>query len=241
MIRNSQSKTQKIQSGFTEQIKDLAKQIELMKEVLIKQIDSLKLDSALIKLNYLTVKKLAQQYCTIWRIRNDQKWISDKQINLKLIYRATANWFQFQKIYEKCSDKCKVILLVKTKEGRRFGFNADCFKNYNGLCQSQNPNNIFLFLLNQNKNILRINLIVKRHFIQVVLIYYQGKDVIFTYLLSQIVMILLMLIKKAKVKKKDSQGMLQMEEFAISQQVKQKYLKLFEIKELKKILIQQQN
>ncbi|KAL4489981.1 hypothetical protein ABPG72_009280 [Tetrahymena utriculariae] len=111
----------KDQSGFTEQIKDLAKQIESMKEVLIKQIDSLKLE------HQNQIQQLQNQITSLQEKLNNiaqfdelemiKKWISDKQINLKLIYRATANGFQFEKIYEKCQDKCKVILLVKTKEG----------------------------------------------------------------------------------------------------------------------------
>ncbi|KAL4489980.1 hypothetical protein ABPG72_009279 [Tetrahymena utriculariae] len=106
---------------ITEQIKDLAKQIESMKEVLIKQIDSLKLE------HQNQIQQLQNQITSLQENLNNiaqfdelemiKKWISDKQINLKLIYRATANGFQFEKIYEKCQDKCKVILLVKTKEG----------------------------------------------------------------------------------------------------------------------------
>ncbi|KAL4490002.1 hypothetical protein ABPG72_009301 [Tetrahymena utriculariae] len=123
-----------------------------MKEVLIKQIDSLKLE------HQNQIQQLLNQITSLQEnqlnniaqfdeLEMIKKWISDKQINLKLIHTATANGFQFEKIYEKCSDKCKVILLVKTKEGRRLGFYADCFKNQNGLWQLQYPNNIFLISL----------------------------------------------------------------------------------------------
>ncbi|KAL4489990.1 hypothetical protein ABPG72_009289 [Tetrahymena utriculariae] len=140
----------KNQSGFTEQIKYLAKQIELMQEVLIKQIDSLKLEhqnkiqqlqnQITLQENYLFNIVQFHEFEMI------KKWISDKQINLKLIYKATVHGFQFENLYEKCQNKCKVILLVKTKEGKRFGFYADC-QIKNCYWQAQNPNNSFLFSL----------------------------------------------------------------------------------------------
>ncbi|KAL4490010.1 hypothetical protein ABPG72_009309 [Tetrahymena utriculariae] len=75
-------------------------------------------------------------------------WISDQQIILRLIYRATVDGFQIEKIYEKCKDKRKVVFILKTKDNKRFGFYTDYqIKNYNGSYVSQNPNNIFIFSL----------------------------------------------------------------------------------------------
>ncbi|KAL4510458.1 hypothetical protein ABPG72_020920 [Tetrahymena utriculariae] len=146
-------KDQSTQSTQIEQIKDiLVKQNEQMKEYLAEQIQSLKRELqnqiketkneiALIK------PKMFSNILSFEDVDIIQNWVTDQKINLKLIYRATLYGFQIEKIYEQCKNKSKVILLIQTKEGRRFGFYADCqIKNYNKHL-AQNPNNIFLFSL----------------------------------------------------------------------------------------------
>ncbi|KAL4512991.1 hypothetical protein ABPG72_017676 [Tetrahymena utriculariae] len=146
-------KDQSTQSTQIEQMKDLlVKQNEQMKEYLAEQIQSLKTELqnqiketkneiALIK------PKMFSNILSFEDVDIIQNWVTDQKINLKLIYRATLYGFQIEKIYEQCKDKSKVILLIQTKEGRRFGFYADCqIKNYNKHL-AQNPNNIFLFSL----------------------------------------------------------------------------------------------
>ncbi|KAL4472251.1 hypothetical protein ABPG72_013884 [Tetrahymena utriculariae] len=141
------------QSSQNELIKDLlVKQNKQMKEYLAQQIQSLKTElqnqiqetKNEIALNY---QKMFSNIISFEDGEVIKKWVSDKQIYLQQIYRATQHGFQIEKIHEQCKDKSKVILLIKTKEGRRFGFYADCqIKNYIQWL-AQNPNNIFLFSL----------------------------------------------------------------------------------------------
>ncbi|KAL4513070.1 hypothetical protein ABPG72_017755 [Tetrahymena utriculariae] len=144
-------------------IKDLVKIIKVLKVDQEKQIESLKighknqieeLKNEILELNkeIQQIKKLIPNiFSKIIKQKELQmikKWISDQQINLELIYRATADGFEVQKIYEKCQDKSKVIMLKETNQNRRFGFYTDLFiKSYNAIFISQNPNSIFLFSL----------------------------------------------------------------------------------------------
>ncbi|KAL4472233.1 hypothetical protein ABPG72_013866 [Tetrahymena utriculariae] len=141
------------QSTQIEQIKDLlVKQNEQMKEYLAQQIQSLKteLQNEIQETKNeiaLINQKIISNIITFKDGEVIKKWVTEKQINLSLIYKASYHGFEIEKVYEQCKDKSKVILLIKTKEGKRFGFYADCqIKNYNG-CLAQNPNNIFLFSL----------------------------------------------------------------------------------------------
>ncbi|KAL4489991.1 hypothetical protein ABPG72_009290 [Tetrahymena utriculariae] len=143
----------KDQSSQTEQIKDfLVKQIDLMKKEFAQQIKSLKTQHQNqiqeIKNEIALNQKIFSNIISLEEQEIIKKWISVNQINLQQIYRATYHGFQIEKIYEQCKDKSKVILLIKTKENKRFGFYADCqIKNYNNQWLAQNPNNIFLFSL----------------------------------------------------------------------------------------------
>ncbi|KAL4512990.1 hypothetical protein ABPG72_017675 [Tetrahymena utriculariae] len=145
-------KDQSTQSTQNEQIKSLlAKQNEQMKD-LAQQMQSLKaeLSNQVQEIKNEITSNQHKIFSNIMSFEDGEiikKWVSDKQINLLQIYRATIHGFQIEKIYEQCKDKSKVIFLIKTKEGKRFGFYADFqIKNYNGYL-AQNPNNIFLFSL----------------------------------------------------------------------------------------------
>ncbi|KAL4513075.1 hypothetical protein ABPG72_017760 [Tetrahymena utriculariae] len=141
----------KDQSSQIEQMKDcLTKQIEEMKDILSKQIESLKeehqnqIQELKKEINLKTFSNIILQE----DFEIIKKWISDKQINLQQIYRASIHGFSIEKIYEQCKSKQKVVLLIKTIENKRFGFYSDLeITNSNGSFISQNPNNIFLFSL----------------------------------------------------------------------------------------------
>ncbi|KAL4513074.1 hypothetical protein ABPG72_017759 [Tetrahymena utriculariae] len=151
------------QSNQTGVIKDLNKLIEVLKEDLLMQIESLKIDhkneiqqlkNELQQQNkeileiYKLMPKMFSKIIKQKELQLIKKWIGHTLVNLELIYRATVDRFEVQKVYEKCKDKSKAIMFIETNQNRRFGFYTDLLiKSYEGNYITQNPNNIFLFSL----------------------------------------------------------------------------------------------
>ncbi|KAL4494570.1 hypothetical protein ABPG72_004472 [Tetrahymena utriculariae] len=232
--------------GQTEQIKNLSNQIEQMKDCFIKNIEVLNLDHQNQIQKLQNESNSQKQFpCSDIITQDEQeivkKWISDKQISLKLIYKATINGFQIKKIYEQCKNKSKVVLLKKLMRVKGLDFMQIVKLKFIMIIQFKILIIFSFFLLIQNKNILQINLIVLMHFIHVVAIWQWEVDMIQHCVPIQIAIIILMLKATAMVKKKDLENMLQMEELKILQQVKYKYLKQFDINQQIVIYVERQS
>ncbi|KAL4500522.1 hypothetical protein ABPG72_002946 [Tetrahymena utriculariae] len=103
------------------------------------------------ELENLTYFKNSSQIIQLEESEMIKKWIGSPFVSFKKIYTATQDGFQIENIIQKCQNKRKIMLLIKTIQNKRFGFYTDLeIKNYDGKFVAQNPNNIFLFSLDLN-------------------------------------------------------------------------------------------